>query len=348
MSRRPRVTVLMPVFNAAPFLDAAITSVRRQSWTDLALLVVDDGSTDASPAIAAKHAAADARVRVEHLPHGGMVTALNAGLAMIDSELIARADADDLNAPDRLTRQIALLDAHPGVGVCGTAMRTLPDHELCELPAEADELRATLLFGPPVYHPTVLMRRAWLAQSGLRYDTGAAHAEDYDLWERADRHTRFANLRAPLVRYRCHATQVSAVHAMPQAAISRAIRLRRLRALGVEPSADELKVHDALLARNAAPDAERLAATRRWLERLRDANRAAARYAEPAFSRVLATRWYRCCAESVLLGSAPAEAFLRTSLVEALPDLRRRALRLGMLRLLPAAHVRRLVRWLPR
>lgn len=348
MSRRPRVTVLMPVFNAAPFLDAAITSVLRQSWTDLALLVVDDGSTDASPAIAAKHAAADARVRVEHLPHGGVVAALNAGLAMIDSELVARADADDLNAPDRLARQIALLDAQPRVGVCGTALRTLPDHQRWALPEDGDELRATLLFGPPVHHPTVLMRRAWLAQSGLRYDAGAAHAEDYDLWERADRHTRFANLRAPLVRYRCHAAQVSAVHATPQAASSRAIRLRRLRDLGVEPSADELMLHDALPARDGAPDAERLAATRRWLERLRDANRAAARYAEPAFSRVLAARWYRCCAESVLLGTAPVDAFARTALAEALPDFRRRLLRLRMLRLLPVAQVRRLVRWLPR
>lgn len=339
MARAPRVTVLMPVRDAAPFLGAAIDSVLRQTWTDLALLVVDDGSRDASAAIAARYATADARVRVERGPGAGLASALNAGLARIDSELIARADADDVNTPERLARQIALLDARPEIGVCGTAIRILPGGTRWVLPADSDALRATLLFGPPCYHPTVVVRREWLVRSGLRYATDAAHAEDYDLWERADRHTRFANLAAPLVRYRRHAGQVSATQAAAQTTATGAIQRRRLRALGLEPTDEELALHATVAAGHAPLDARRLAAARRWLERLRDVNRARAGYVEPAFSRVLAAYWYRTCAASIRAGAASPAELARTTLLEALPDRRRRLWRLralhGVRRLVP-------------
>src|SRR5262245_4807279 len=139
-SGRPRVTVLMPVYNGAPFLRAAIDSVLRQSWSDFELLIIDDGSTDGSAAIADGYAAAPPRVRVARVPHRGLVAALNRGLETIDTELIARADADDVSRPDRLSRQVAYLDAHPHIGACGTWMKTLPDGVVCTRPVSPNAL----------------------------------------------------------------------------------------------------------------------------------------------------------------------------------------------------------------
>ena len=337
--------MLMPVYDAEPFLRDAIESVRRQSWTDFELLIVDDGSRDGSGAIADAHAGADARVRVEHLAHGGLVAALNLGLERIQTELIARADADDVNRPDRLARQIAFLDAHPDVGVCGSWIRLLPAGSVWRLPGRWDALHAMLLFGAPFYHSTVVMRRDWIARGGARYDPAFAHAEDYDFWERAARQTRFANIATALVRYRCHPGQVSEVNRTAQGAASWAIRRRQLLALGITPTAAELQLHEDLVAVRCGLTRARLDAGAAWLERLRGANRATGRYPEPAFTRTLALHWYRNCAEGVSGGEpAAAAAFAASPLAAALPDARRYVARLRLLRALSSGFARGVAR----
>ncbi|BCB84828.1 glycosyltransferase family A protein [Phytohabitans suffuscus] len=110
--------MLMPVYNAADYIAAAIGSVLRQTYQDLELLVVDDGSTDRTEAVVA--AITDRRLRVLPRPRGGIVAALNAGIGAARGELLARMDADDIMTPDRLARQVAYLDRRPGVVACGT------------------------------------------------------------------------------------------------------------------------------------------------------------------------------------------------------------------------------------
>jgi glycosyltransferase involved in cell wall biosynthesis len=338
----PRLTVAMPVYDAAPFLGAAIESLLRQSYADFELLIIDDGSNDGSGAIADAYAAADRRVRVEHLQHGGLVGARNRCLERANRELIAWADADDWYHPNRLARQVRFLDAHPEVGVCGSWMRTMPYKGVWALPEQWDVLRATLLFSTPLYQPTTMMRRDWLARSGCRYDPAFAHAEDYDFWERTSQLTRFDNIPQALVCYRLHLRQVSAVHRAAQLERSRAIRLRQLVALGLEPTSEEVAVHEDLAADTCGRTREQIEAGGQWLEGLREGNRAAGRYPEPAFTRVLALRWYRNCAEGAVHGAPVVGAFARSPLVRALPDVRWRIARLHALRVLPARLSRRI------
>ncbi len=344
----PRVTVAMPVYDAAPFLGAAVESLLRQTYADFQLLIIDDGSTDGSGAIADAYASADRRVRVDHVGHGGLVAARNRCLDRADSEIIAWADADDVYHRERLARQVAFLDAHPDIGVCGTWVRTVPRGAVESLPACSDMLRALVLFLTPLHQPTTMMRRDWQARAGLRYDAAFTHAEDYDFWERAADLTRFGTVPQALVHYRHHPHQVSAVHGASQAERAGAIRLRQLVALGLRPTADELAVHDALAAGACGRTPERFEAGRQWLERLRDANRATGRYPEPAFTHVLALRWYRSGAEGVMHGAQVAGAFARAALARELPDFRRRIARLHALRALPRGLSRRIARALLR
>jgi glycosyltransferase involved in cell wall biosynthesis len=119
-ARMPRVSVLLPVRNGARWLNKAVESVLAQTLSDLELLAVDDGSTDATPEILAGFAARDSRVRLLRQRGVGLVAALNAGLAMARAPITARLDADDIALPHRLERQLLHLDRNGEIGLLGS------------------------------------------------------------------------------------------------------------------------------------------------------------------------------------------------------------------------------------
>ena len=114
---RPLVSVVLPVYHAAPTLARAVASIQGQTWSSWELIAVDDGSTDGSREILARFARADPRVRVLSQAHAGVTVAANAGLAAARGDLIARMDADDWSHPERLAEQVALLENDRSLGV---------------------------------------------------------------------------------------------------------------------------------------------------------------------------------------------------------------------------------------
>jgi glycosyltransferase involved in cell wall biosynthesis len=115
---RELVTVIIPAYNAGATLDQTLQSVRSQSYRDIEILIVDDGSRDQTPSIAARHAAADRRVRLISQANGGVASARNKGIAEARGTLIAPVDADDLWASTKLEKQIATMaEGGPGVGL---------------------------------------------------------------------------------------------------------------------------------------------------------------------------------------------------------------------------------------
>jgi glycosyltransferase involved in cell wall biosynthesis len=209
----PLVSVLLPVWNGERFLAAAIASITAQTLTAFELIVVDDGSTDASAAIAQAAAARDPRIAVLTRPHGGITEALNAGIAVARGVYLARMDADDWADPSRLARQVTYLDAHPGCVAVGSAIEVIDGDEaslgVMRFPLEHEAILETLLGGcNALAHPSVLMRRASVLAAG-GYRAGYAPAEDLDLWLRLQERGELANLAEPLLRYRRHPAAVS-------------------------------------------------------------------------------------------------------------------------------------------
>ena len=234
MTRQPRVSVVLPVYNGEPFLADALESILAQSFRDFELIAIDDGSRDASGEILDRLAARDDRVRVVHQTNAGIVAALNRGLALARGELIARMDADDLAHPERFARQVVFLDAHAEIAVVGCAV-TLIDRvgnriRDVEYPLASEAVAAFLACGSPLAHPAVMMRRAAVLAAG-GYREAYLHAEDYDLWLRMAERYRIANLPDRLLRYRQHATEQSLVHSVEQRLATRiawfAARCRR-------------------------------------------------------------------------------------------------------------------------
>jgi glycosyltransferase involved in cell wall biosynthesis len=199
------LSVVLPVFNGETFLDAAIASIRGQTFGGFELLVIDDGSQDASAAIAGGHAAQDQRVRVLANPGKGLVAALNFGITQATAPLIARMDADDIALPERFARQMARITAEPDLLALGTGTfridaagnrlhATVP-------PVEPSEVAEVLQRVNPMAHPTVVMRRTAVETVGS-YRPAYLRAEDYDLWLRLAERGKLANLAEPLLEYR--------------------------------------------------------------------------------------------------------------------------------------------------
>jgi glycosyltransferase involved in cell wall biosynthesis len=188
----PAVSVVMPVRNAARTVAAAIASIRAQTFPDWELLVVDDGSTDESPAIAIAAASTDTRIRALHSPGSGIVAALQGGLAAARGRFIARMDADDESLPKRLAVQVELMEAQPDLGVVGCRVRFGGDAEASRgyalhvawsntliTPAE---IALNRFIEAPLAHPSVIFQRDLLASCGGYRD--GAFPEDYELWLR--------------------------------------------------------------------------------------------------------------------------------------------------------------------
>lgn len=208
----PAVSVVMPVRDGARHAEEALASILRQGFRDFECIVCDDGSADATPAILARIAAADRRVRVLRLPRAGIVAALNAGLAAARAPWVARMDADDIAAPDRLERQMAAAALHPDAAAIGSAWRVIgPGGALRRVivpPLEPDAIAAALMRHNPLAHPTMLLRRDAVCALG-GYRAAFRGAEDYDLWLRlAERHPLRA-VPEVLLDYREHAGQAA-------------------------------------------------------------------------------------------------------------------------------------------
>jgi glycosyltransferase involved in cell wall biosynthesis len=185
---RPRVSVLLPVRDAARTLPAALKSIARQTLADWECIAVDDGSRDDSGAILHAAAARDPRIVVVTTPPDGIVAALGTGLARCGADLVARMDADDLMHRHRLELQRAALEASPELAAVGTHVRIFPraglrdgrrDYERwLNAIDSAAAVRREAFVECPIAHPTLMVRRDVLAAHGYR---DAGWAEDYDL-----------------------------------------------------------------------------------------------------------------------------------------------------------------------
>lgn len=214
----PSVSVLLPVRNAAPWLDDCLDSLARQSLVDHEVVAVDDGSDDGSAALLDRRAEADSRVRVIHRPARGLVATLNHGLAHCRAPLVARMDADDVSHPRRLELQTAELASRADASVVSCLVRHFPRSRVergfslyedwLNSLVSHDDMACERFVESPVAHPSVMVRTETLRNAGGWRDVD--WAEDYDLWLRLFRDgARFAKVRRPLFFWREHESRLT-------------------------------------------------------------------------------------------------------------------------------------------
>jgi len=294
--KTPRVSVVMPVHNGLPFLSEAIDSILTQTLSDFEFICIDDGSTDGSAEVIS--AVRDPRWRwVRNRRCSGLSRALNRGLRMARGAYWARMDADDVSLPQRLEAQARFLDGNPSVSMVGSWAQTLglPKEQVWKLPATAEEIQAEMLFNSAMVHSAVMLRRKDFLSEGLRYDPAIERAQDYDLWERAARRLRFANLQKVLLHYRIHDGQVGYAFGAQQAETAGAVRARQLRRLGLRATKRELELHNHISTWKFEPNSTFLNRVDTWLRGIEQANGRKKVYDGSALRAVLERRWWEAC-----------------------------------------------------
>lgn len=197
---KPRVTVLMPVYNAERFLAAAIDSVLQQTFKDFEFLILDDGSTDKSVAIIQSYS--DPRIRFyQNERNLGISATLNKGIEMAAAAVIARMDADDLCYPDRLQKQWEYLQAHPDCAMVSSRVRVITESGAV---VRQDDYKSpyyyyNLTFECWIYHPTITFRKSAVQEIGSYTVT---YSEDFELFWQLSRKYKIYNLPEVLLDYR--------------------------------------------------------------------------------------------------------------------------------------------------
>lgn len=207
-SANPLLSVVMPVYNALPFLDDSISSILQQTFRDFEFVILDDASTDNSIARLREWAARDPRIRLhESAKQLGLSGSSNAVVAHARSAIVARMDADDIAHPDRLRRQWEVIQGSPDIAVVGTLCNGIDARGREVRPR--DRWRLVRRSGYiPFPHGSAMFRREVFERIG-GYDEAAAGGEDQDLFSRMATQGRIVTLPDVLYSYRYHANNAT-------------------------------------------------------------------------------------------------------------------------------------------
>ena len=239
----PLVSVVMPAYNAEKYVADAIKSILTQTYTNLELIVINDGSTDKTADIVG--GIPDNRiVFVDNKENAGQSTVRNQGISLAKGKYIAMMDADDESLPTRLQLQVNFMEKNPEVGILGTAALLVKDGRVVKKLkrpvshfACVQHISATC----PFLHNSVMIRKSAIPP-GVRYGEGYAYAEDTKLWmDFYNRGVKMANLKEALVTYRIHGENVSMLHTKEQQKNSVALRAEFIESLIGESLARKYK-----------------------------------------------------------------------------------------------------------
>ena len=202
----PKISIVMAAYNEELTISKAIDSICAQTFNDWELIIIDDGSTDSTADVVRRYIDKDSRIRfVRNKTNMKLPTSLNKGIRLAKADLIARADADDINLPERLAKQFAFMQAHPEVDVLGTGAYLLDATgkriNAVLLQQTHENFEKLPLIKTHFFHPSVMIRRRFFEVAGY-YNTSFLRAEDKELWLRGlNLGCRYANLEEPLIEY---------------------------------------------------------------------------------------------------------------------------------------------------
>ena len=236
----------MAAYNAERYVERAVNDILQQTFRDFELVIVEDGSNDATLEILRRLAATDERiVLLENARNLGLPASLNKGLRQCRADLVARADADDEYMVDRLETQFSFMERRPEIGLLSCAVQKIDEQgserSVTRFPLDDGTIRMRELFVNCFSHPGVMFRKELVLNVG-GYNETFNKSQDVDLWERLRRTTKAANLKKPLVRYRHHNAQAGRNRKPEDNSRSLSVRQRALtHYLGRDVGVDEAR-----------------------------------------------------------------------------------------------------------
>lgn len=316
----PAITILMPVYNGEKYLREAIDSILNQSFVDYELLIINDGSNDNS--ISVIESFKDSRIKLVHNEKNiGLAETCNRGLDLATGEYIARMDCDDVSLPDRLRKQFEFMESHPEIGICGTWAKVIGENQgyIIKKPTTSLETKTSLLFSTCFIHPTVMMRKEVINNSGIRYKKEFDPGDDYVFWVEISNFTKFANLPEVLLHYRMHPRNISKLKSDNQIKGAKQARLNMLLRLNIEPSERELFIHSSNSAIKEKDIKKFLNEKEVWLKKIISRNTEVPYFNQRTLERIVAKLWLENAIANASNGWPVLSRCLSSSLIQKLP-----------------------------
>lgn len=214
----PVISVVIPVYNAEGYILEALRSVCEQTYRNLEIIVLDDGSTDRSKALI--ESVEDERIQLVSRENRGLIATLNEGITLSSGDYIARMDADDICLANRFAKQLEYLQSQNKVGVVFTGIEYINANGDVMRKKVSNETRkiesVEFLFTCPVCHPTAMFNMGVLAKSDIQYDPAFDKTEDFELWTRLSNITQIGILSEVLFQYRIHSESITSKNSTEQ------------------------------------------------------------------------------------------------------------------------------------
>ncbi|MBN8554733.1 MAG: glycosyltransferase [Deltaproteobacteria bacterium] len=290
----PLISVLMPVFNGEKYLDAAIRSVLRQSYSHFELIILNDGSTDGSAKIIQSFK--DPRIiYIKNDQNLGLVKTPNLGIERARGQYIARIDSDDILFSDRFMKQVDFLESHPDAVACGSwyfTMKFLPN-TLVKVPTRPEDIASELIFKNVMAHSSMMMRADSLRQYKIFYSDKYPFIEDWELWLRLSKVGRLYNIPEPLFLYRLHSQSVSFKNFDVQNQSIQKIIASSFESFGIDLSVEESQALYDLVNSDRNLQFDLLKKVESLLLKIKQRNEIQKVIATQSFEMTLARLWFR-------------------------------------------------------
>ncbi len=287
-------SVVLPAFNAQKYLLKAIESILNQTYQNIELIIINDGSTDETKKIIDTFKDNTKVKIINNKKNMGLIYSLNYALNQTNGHFIARMDADDISLPTRIEQQINYLTKHSDIDLCGCSIKTFgATDKILYAPKSWQHSAVKTFFSTPVFHPTILFKKN-LLKEGFTYNPDFKSAEDYDLWERLiiTNKIKFANLQTPLYLYREHEDSVSFTQNTLQKKHTDNIRLRQYKRLLPSATDKDLFLKFMHLHNNLKYNCQLLNNFADLVQDLCIANHQKLIYPEPLFNNTLQYKIY--------------------------------------------------------
>ena len=296
----PRVSVVLSVYNGMPYLPEAVQSVLLQTLTDFEFIIINNASTDET----AEYLASLCDPRIRLVQNEKLLTlseSRNRAFGLVNSPYIAVMDADDICTLNRLSLQVAFMDAHQDIWACGGQCNSFGAVAgVDRLPLTHDEITAFLLFSSPLAHPATILRVSNFIEANLQYDPSVIVAQDYDLWVRAALHHRaiFANLNESILYYRVHSSSFTT--SSPAFREDRIIIFKRIfDALELSYNDSDVELHLQAIFTEKDKTVSAFKKFDNWFYKLEKASRKTKKLDSREIRKVLSRQWHHIAKETV-------------------------------------------------
>jgi glycosyltransferase involved in cell wall biosynthesis len=297
----PLVSIVMAAYNAEKYLNRAVDSILKQTYTNLQLVIVNDGSTDSTKEIVMRYN--DPRIKyVENESNSGLVFTRNKGINESTGKYIAVLDSDDIAVTDKIERQVNFLEQNEDYGFCATYYTTIDvdDNQTSNvtMPLSDEDIKTYLCIDNCICNSTIMVKADLIKNAG--YAQGADYIEDTELLQRLAKITRIRTLPFFGTLYRVHANNISTVKKVKMFALIKELNRIKLNDMGISFSERELDMHSALIVYDNSlfKGRQELVELENWILNLDDKLKNKKQYNIKIMYKVLVEKWLVACLKS--------------------------------------------------